>query len=173
MKRVVISAIGDDRPGIVNDLAAVIRALDLNIEDSRMTVLGGQFAEVMSVAGSEQSIDALGARLETTCTELGLVYLLRPTGERERSARTLPYAVSVVAMDHPGIVHDVAGFFSSRGINIEDLSTQMQHAAHTGAPIFNLEMRIQVPTEVRIHALRTAFEDFCAERDLDGKLDSA
>jgi len=170
MERVVISAIGQDRPGIVNDLAALIRDLGLNIEDSRMTVLGGEFAVLMSVAGSATAIAALRPRLEATCTALGLAHLYRPTRARRASGNSLPYQVTVTAMDHPGIVHDVAGFFSSRGINIEELTTQMEHAAHTGTPIFNLQMRVQVPAGTRIQALRTAFEEFCAERDLDGNV---
>ena len=172
MERVVISAIGEDRPGIVNELAAAIRELGLNIEDSRMTVLGGEFAVLMSVAGSSDAITSLGPRFARTCERLGLVHLFRPTGARAKKGDLLPYAVTVTAMDHPGIVHGVAGFFSSRGINIEDLKTQTTHAAHTGTPIFDLEMRVQVPAGTKIHALRTAFEDFCAERDLDGSLDA-
>ena len=73
-------------------------------------------------------------------------------------------------MDHPGIVHEVAGFFSGRQINIEDLETRTSHAPHTGTPLFNLEMRIELPEGTKVHALRTAFESFCAERDLDGSL---
>jgi glycine cleavage system transcriptional repressor len=170
MERVVISAIGHDRPGIVNDLAALIRELGLNIEDSRMTVLGGEFAVLMAVAGPPDAIEALRPRLEATCASLGLAHLYRPTRSRAPSGNLLPYAVTVTAMDHPGIVHDVAGFFSSRSINIDELTTQMEHAPHTGTPIFNLEMRVQVPAGTRIHALRAAFEDFCAERDLDGSV---
>jgi glycine cleavage system transcriptional repressor len=172
MERVVISAIGEDRPGIVNELAATIRELGLNIEDSRMTVLGGEFAVLMAVAGSADAIRELGPRFASTCARLGLAHLFRPTRARTPSGHLLPYSVTVTAMDHPGIVHDVAGFFSSRGINIDDLTTQTAHAAHTGTQIFNLEMRVLLPAGTRIHALRTAFEDFCAERDLDGRLDA-
>ncbi|MCZ6710963.1 MAG: glycine cleavage system protein R, partial [Gammaproteobacteria bacterium] len=49
MARAVISAIGRDRPGIVNELSQAVLDLDLSIEDSRMTVLGGEFAVLMSV----------------------------------------------------------------------------------------------------------------------------
>jgi glycine cleavage system transcriptional repressor len=171
-QRAVISAIGPDRPGIVNAIAEVVRSLDLNIDDSRMTVLGGEFAILMSVTGAEHSMSTLEARIAETCRELGLVHLFRPTVERDRTLGGIPYRVRVRAMDHPGIVHEIAGFFSSRKINIDDLNTEVRPAAHTGTPIFELTMRVQIPSRVPVRALRSAFEDFCDERDLDGVLES-
>ena len=47
----VISALGKDRPGIVDKLARAIYDLDCNITDSRMTVLGGEFAILLLVEG--------------------------------------------------------------------------------------------------------------------------
>ena len=51
----VISALGDDRPGIVNDLSTVILEYGCNIADSRMSVLGGEFALILLVAGNWDS----------------------------------------------------------------------------------------------------------------------
>lgn len=172
-KRAVISAIGPDRPGIVNAIAEVIRGLGLNIDDSRMTVLGGEFAILMSVTGDAAAIAALEGAFATVCGTLGLVHLFRPTVERDRTRQGLPYRVRVRAMDQPGIVHEIAGFFSSRQMNIDDVTTETQHAAHTGTAIFNLLMRVQVPPGTPIRVLKSAFEDFCAEHDLDGVLEAA
>ena len=171
LQRAVISAVGEDRPGIVNDLTQLIEELELNIDDSRMTVLGGEFAVLMSVAGEAEAIAALEPRLTTLCEELGLAHLFRPTTERSAATQGLPYQVRVTAMDHPGIVQRIAGFFSARQINIEDLKTETQHAAHTGTPIFNLHMKIHIPAGTGTRKLRQEFEEFCDERDLDGSLD--
>ena len=43
-QKLVITALGADRPGIVNELSEALYARQLNIEDSRMSVLGGEFA---------------------------------------------------------------------------------------------------------------------------------
>jgi glycine cleavage system transcriptional repressor len=170
-RRAVISAIGPDRPGIVNAIAAVVRELGLNIEDSRMTILGGEFAILMSVTGPERALALLEPRLARVCEDLGLVHLYRPTVDRDRTRPAIPYRVRVRAMDHPGIVHEVAGFFSSRQINIDDLHTVTTPAPHTGTPIFDLTLRVQIPPGMQVRALRSAFEAFCDERDLDGVLD--
>ena len=73
-------------------------------------------------------------------------------------------------MDHPGIVHTVAGFFSERGINIKALDTQTERAAHTGTPIFNLIITVEVPVTVDIVQISDEFYTFCDERNLDGTL---
>ncbi|MBM3890900.1 MAG: glycine cleavage system protein R, partial [Verrucomicrobia bacterium] len=40
----VVSAVGQDRPGIVDRISEFILDHDCNIEDSRMAILGGEFA---------------------------------------------------------------------------------------------------------------------------------
>jgi glycine cleavage system transcriptional repressor len=172
MARAVISTIGRDRPGIVNELTEAVSNLGLNIDDSRMTVLGGEFAVLMSVTGNEEPLEQLRAELENVCAARDTAFLFRRTEERSAAA-TLPYRVRVVAMDHPGIVQGIASFFSARQINIRDLNTETERAAHTGTPIFNLTMTVEVPAGVKVRELREAFEGFCDERDLDGALEAA
>ena len=170
MSRVVISVIGHDRPGLVNELAKLAADLNLSIEDSRMTVLGGEFAVLMSVAGGDLALQRLETKLDRLATELDLAWLLRRTGERADVEGRVPYTVSVTAMDHPGIVHKVASFFSSRDINIYNLDTVCERAAHTGTPIFSLVMEVELPPDVRIAELRDAFFYFCDDHDLDAEL---
>ena len=170
MSRVVISVIGHDRPGLVNDLAKLAADLNLSIEDSRMTVLGGEFAVLMSVAGGDLALQRIETKLDRLATELDLAWLFRRTGERADVEGRVPYTVSVTAMDHPGIVHKVASFFSSRDINIYNLDTVSERAAHTGTPIFSLVMEVELPPDVRIAELRDAFFYFCDDHDLDAEL---
>jgi glycine cleavage system transcriptional repressor len=56
--QLVITALGEDRPGIVDELSNVLGKQQLNIEDSRMSALGGEFAILMLVSGASNSIDA-------------------------------------------------------------------------------------------------------------------
>ena len=59
----VISALGDDRPGLIDGLSGRILESGCNVEDSRMTVLGGQFAVLMLVSGNWNDIGKLEAQL--------------------------------------------------------------------------------------------------------------
>lgn len=166
----VISAVGRDRPGIVNQLSDAILASGGNIADSRMSVLGGEFALILLVNGEEAAIAALENRLPAMQEQLELTLVSRRTQARAQ-AGGVPYYVEVVSMDHPGIVRDVAEFFSSRNINIEELSTRTYPAAHTGTPMFALNMTISVPPSLSVSATRKAFIQFCDDLNLDGDLE--
>ena len=170
MTRAVIATIGKDRPGIVDQLAEIVHDLNLSIEDSRMTVLGGEFAVLMSVAGGTLPLQRLETKLGKLAERMDLAFLFRRTDERANVEGRVPYTVSVTAMDHPGIVHHVAEFFSSQNINIYNLDTVTESAPHTGTPIFSLVMEVEVPPEIRVVELRDSFFYFCDDHDLDGEM---
>lgn len=169
----VISALGDDRPGIVNDLSNAVLEYGCNIADSRMSVLGGEFALILLVSGSWDSIAKLEAALPALGERFGLLVTFKRTEIRKSDQALMPYEVEVVSMDHPGIVHDVADFMSARKINIETLDTEAYSAAHTGTPMFSLNMRISIPGDMHIARLRDEFSEFCDELNLDAVLEPA
>jgi glycine cleavage system transcriptional repressor len=173
MKYVVITAVGDDRTGIVNTLSDEILKDGGNIEDSRMAVLGGAFTIIMLVAGDPEAIDKLVIRIPAMEEKLGMTMVVKKTKPRQQEASLLPYRVDVVCMDHPGIVHDVADFFANRGINIEDMSTTTHAAAHTGTPVFSMHLTIAVDTDSSIAELRHDFQDFCDDLNLDSTMELA
>jgi glycine cleavage system transcriptional repressor len=172
-KYFVISALGKDRPGIVNQLSRAILDSGCNIEDSRMTVLGGEFALILMVSGHWGAITRLERQLPAVEQKLELTIQARHTEPRTDVKDMVPYTVDVVSMDHPGIVHDIAEFFASREINIEEMSTWTYPAAHTGAPMFALNMTVSVPSDVHIGRLRDEFTGFCDTLNLDATLEPA
>ncbi|MBE9515899.1 MAG: glycine cleavage system protein R [Proteobacteria bacterium] len=167
----VISVLGQDRPGIIDQLAKVAVDNHCSIQDSRMTVLGGEFALIQLVSGDSDHINSLESRLPALADELGLSINSRQTLSRTNINDQLPYHVDVIAMDHPGIVQTVAAFFSSRGINIEEMNTGSYAAAHTGTPMFSLEMSVAIPATTSVSSLKHEFTDFCDELNLDGNLE--
>ncbi len=136
-----------------------------------MAVLGGEFALIQMVSGSSENIDRLVAALPELASELDLNIGRRLTRQRDGMANKLPYQVDVIAMDHPGIVQTVAGFFSVRGINIEEMRTGSYAAAHTGTPMFSLSMSVAIPADHSVASLKQDFTRFCDELNLDGSLE--
>ena len=167
--RAVISTIGQDRPGLVSELTERVTALKLSIDDSRMSILGGEFAVLMSVKGTVTALASLETELSNYCEAHSLACLFRRSTDRG-PVDALPYRVDVSAMDHPGIVHRVADFFSNQGINIVDLRTETTPAAHTGTPLFSLSMTIELPARANGPQLEVSFQTFCEEEDLDGEM---
>lgn len=167
----VITCVGPDRPGLVGEMTRVIAACDGNILDSRMALLGGEFAIIMLVNVAAGLRPQLEAELEAYATSADLSLGIRATTTTPATAPGRSYRVQAYTMDHPGIVQQVAAFFGERQCNIAELETSVWSAPHTGTPMFSLDMHISVPAAVASRELRHAFEEFCLDTDLDASLE--
>ena len=167
----VLTAVGKDHPGIVDRLSMAIVDCGCNILDSRMTVLGGEFAVLLLVAGKWNALAKLENALTGLKEELDLHIQSKRTELTKYSNKLLTYRVEVVAIDHPGIVYKIASFFSAREINIRELVTNNYAAPHTGTQMFALDMTIDIPSEIRIANLREDFLEFCDDLNMDAILE--
>jgi glycine cleavage system transcriptional repressor len=168
---VVLSAVGIDRAGVVNDLSKVILDCGGNIEESRMTALGSEFAMLLLVSGNWAAIGKLEKALAKLAEDKPLSINIRKTDVRPMNENSMPYGIDIVSLDQPGIVFRLANFFAARDIEIADLSTRKYAAAHTGSPMFAIQMSINVPASVSISHLRDEFHDLCDQLNLDAILD--
>ena len=142
----VLSALGTDRPGIVDQLAKAAAASGCNIEDSRMTVLGGEFAVLMLVslpegrsADLDEGLGGLAGRgYKVTATPADRTYA-------EAHPGWLPYRIEVHGADHEGIIHEVASYLSRRGISIESMESECTPAPTSGVPLFAMTAEVVVP----------------------------
>jgi len=167
----VITAIGEDRPGIVDDVSRVLLSLDLNIADSRMSVLGGEFALILLVSGNEDSLQKIQQQGDDLEKSLNLSLQFKQTRDRTSGGDSHTYVVTVDGMDNPGIVQHLSRFLSARQINIEDLQTSSYHAPHTGTAMFAVDMTIEIPADVADDSLRDKFMELCDEQNLDASFE--
>lgn len=168
---IVLSAIGTDRTGVVQDITEVILACGGNIEESRMTTLGAEFAMLMLVSGNWHTLAKLEKDLEKLGEGDNLTFAIRKTGEHAARVDRMPYAVDVVSLDHQGIVFGLANFFAAHDIEIADVATRSYAAAHTGAQMFAVQMAINIPASVHIAQLRDEFLELCDRLNLDAILE--
>jgi glycine cleavage system transcriptional repressor len=162
-----ITASGGDKVGLVDRLSSKITESGCSIEESRMAVLGGQFALIMLISGPWNALSRLEGQLDSLGSQLGLAIIHERTHKREQTQPAIPYRVEVVAMDHPGIVRDLSAFFARNGINIEELQTDTYPAPHTGTPMFSVNMVVGIPANVHLSRLREDFLDYCDDLNLD------
>lgn len=167
----VVSALGHDRPGIVNEVSRAIFDCGGNIVDSRMTVLGGEFAVMLLVSGEWNQLARLETALKALQHEHDLTITTKRTEPRKDIPQAAPYSVEVVAIDHPGIVHQLAKFLSGFNINIQDLRTDRYPAPHTGTLMFSVHMIIHIPQQIHITRFREQFFDYCDQLNLDAILE--
>lgn len=172
MQQFVISAIGPDQPGIVNKLTKAVEQLGGNLADSRMINLKGQFAVVMLVEIAPDQHDPLKQSLTQVAQPLGLV-LSFSTDPSSPSVQGIPYRIRTYAMDQVGLVHRITHQLHSLNVNIEELNTQLEHGAHSGTPLFTMDMIVTIPKDVALVDVRRALEDLCAQLNCDLDIDRA
>ena len=164
----VVSAIGPDRTGIVSALTEYLLKRDANVEDSRMMVLGGDFAVILLFSAEDAALERILAEEENLARESGLSLLMRrTTAGPETKGPSLVWRVTAVAMDHPGIVHRLAQAVARRTINILELSSHTAPAPVSGTPVFSMEMKVSVPAEQKPSVLRDEMARLGEEEGVD------
>jgi glycine cleavage system transcriptional repressor len=167
----VLTAIGNDRPGLVDEVTRYVLERGGNLEDSRMVNLHGQFAMMMLVTGSEDVMarlrDGLGTLKKASFVHAEL-HAADITGHRATAA--IPYRLNTWAMDHPGLAQSVAHLLGEKGVNIESADTALRPAPYTNAPLFEMELVIAVPAATPVAELREAIGRLCDEMNIDWQL---
>jgi glycine cleavage system transcriptional repressor len=166
-----VTAIGNDRVGIVDDISGFLAELELNIEESRMALLGGEFAGIVLVSGTESAIHRLVTDAEAFGNRSALTIRVVPTVQSHHEPSDRPYLLSAYSLDTPGLVHAVSAVLRGLAVNIEDLESEVTAAPWTGAPMFTMRARIVVGKAVPISRVKDALADLEEERDLDIRLD--
>ena len=172
----VVTVIGDDRPGIVERLSDLVLAAGGNWEESRMARLAGKFAGLLRVSVGADQADALAARL-TMLDEGGLTVVAERSADDEERRQAVPgdrapaalrtFALDLVGSDQPGIIREIARVLASRGVNIEELETEVTSAPMSGETLFRARARLGLPATVTSEDIRHILEAIAADLLVD------
>jgi glycine cleavage system regulatory protein len=156
-----------DRPGIVERVTEVVVAHGANWEASRMARLGGEFAGIVLVSVAEQHADALAHSLRDLADDQMTVAVrgTRPSPTVAAGLRSCQFQLT--GADHEGIVHTVAAYLASQGINVEDMETDIVAAPVTASPLFRMVARLQVPEQLTFAQLRVNLADIAEDLGVD------
>ena len=172
MPHALLTAIGADRPGLVDEVSQYIFDRGGNIEDSRMVNLRGQFAIVVLIGGNADALDRVGRELPELSKESSLHAELRSVGESAVPTQpALPYRLSGTGLDQAGLVHRIAHLLRGMHVNIESLDTRLTPAPYTGAPMFDMELILSVPNTTSLSTLRQNLAVVCDELNVDWNLE--
>ena len=171
LEHAVLSAIGSDRPGLVEEVSEFILQHQGNIEDSRMVNLRGQFAMMLLISASPDALRSMQASLPALIRKSHLHIEVHVTAAVASPARpALPYRLTASTLDQAGLVHSIAHLLRSLNVNIESMETTLAAAPYTGAPIFEMALAMSVPGDLPLSKLRKQLGDLCDQLNIDWKL---
>lgn len=167
MSHFALTAIGEDRPGIVSAITEPLARLGCNLEDSSSSILGGHFSVMLVLsAPGPLTAEAIEREVDRFASPLGVRVAVRPLPDPDRARAIAPtHVLSVYGADRPGIVHAVARFLADREINITELETRL--IGRSSAPVYAMLLEIAFPQGADAPALERELEGLAGHLGVD------
>ncbi len=164
----VLTVIGDDRPGLVGELSAAISAHHGNWLESSMAQLAGKFAGIVEVSVGAAQAEALG-------TALGQLKGLKVTVESATLQKSAPAGrrlkLALVGHDRIGIVREVSQVLAHHAVNVESLDTHTSSAPMSAAVLFHAVAELTAAPDLDVSALTGELERISNDLMVDITLD--
>lgn len=171
MTSIVLTVIGQDKPGLVSAISQRITAAGGNWLDSRMANLAGKFAGLLLVSVPREKTEALIASLQTLGQQGLRVVIEEGINEAASGGRMLK--LELTGHDRPGIVRDISDALARQKVNIEEMETAFFNGSFSGENMFEMRATLRAPAELTDDALRKTLESLANNLMVDINLDAA
>ncbi|UPW19982.1 glycine cleavage system protein R [Agarivorans sp. TSD2052] len=163
MKQLVISVLGKDRPGIVDQLSSLVVKHHGSWLASSLTELAGQFAGILHIEVAEENVAALSEEL------LNQPQLLINIAEGSDSDNTADEQVmiTVTANDRVGIVQEVTQVLNSLGISLSEINTHVGSAPNWGGLIFTAQLLVPCASDDQRNLIQDSLESLADDLMVD------
>ena len=159
----VMTLLGQDRPGLVEMVARLVNDHQGNWLESRVSHLGGQFAGILRVAVPEDQADSLLQALGALASQ-GLKVLAHPAAELSKPSSGALVQLEIVGQDRPGIIRQISHTLAAHQVNVEELDTECSSAPMSGETLFTAKARLRLPsTPAGTADLQKALETIAAD----------
>jgi glycine cleavage system regulatory protein len=166
MTPLVLTFVGDDRPGLVNAISEAVAAHGGTWLESRSARLAGKYAGILLAGIPDDSVIPLESALAKLAPS-GLRVSIERGGAADSETHTRTVKLDVVGNERPGIVRDVTQALTRLGVNIEEFASGLESEPFTGVQMFHATARLSVPEGLELDDLRKALERLAGEIMVD------
>ena len=169
MKKMIISILGKDRPGIIAAVTRILFELDCNIENVSQTILQNEFSGIF-IVGVPRSLadDDLHRRLEDKLSPTGLHVYEKPLSQGDDSESTVasePFVITTKGPDRKGLVAGITAVIASHRVNVTNLQAVFKGGDDPNANIMIYE--VDIPNDANQQALRRDLRETALSLSLD------
>ena len=164
--QLILTAIGDDRPGLTKALADAIADAGGNWLESQFSTLGGYYVGSVLVELPDERLDGL----KTAVREIdasGFSIEVQPLAETHEPTHSRAFCFDLVASDRPGIVREVSTAIAELGASIDELETGTETEAWSGQTMFRARVCVAVPDGMSAEKVRDKLEEISGEMMVD------
>lgn len=170
MANLVLTVIGDDQSGLVDALSGVVADHGGNWDTSQMARLAGKFAGIVLISVPDQKVEGLLESLQPLETQGLLDITVSEASSDPADDGSTLLSLELVGPDHPGIIHDISHALATRGVSIEELSTETSSAPMAGGQVFRATARLRAPSGLTLDALYETMDELADELLVDIEL---
>ncbi len=171
----ILTVIGDDRPGLVERLSSVVSQHQGNWLESSMSHLSGKFAGIVRIDIPHSEVEGFGQALAVLP---GLRVAMEnaaadAAGKQQAAVAASPrrLKLSLVGHDRIGIVREVSQVLARHDINVESLNTHTSSAPMSAALLFHAAAELTASPGLDARALTADLERLSNDLMADIALD--
>lgn len=161
MKKLIISVLGQDRPGIIAAVSDVLYRQQYNIEDVSQTILQSSFSSIFIVTGPDSSDpQMLNQVLNDETRHMNMHYFVRELNDRQpkwTQAACESFVITTRGPDQKGLVAKVAKVLSDNNVNVTQLQAVFRGGNEPDRNVMIYE--VDIPVDVDLNKLRQALRD--------------
>jgi glycine cleavage system transcriptional repressor len=169
MNKLIISVLGEDRPGIIAAVTRVLHDQDYNIEEVSQTILQNQFSCFFIVAGPvEISPGQLVKALQDNTSIFDLFFHVHELGmdaAASRASQSEPFVVTTRGPDRKGLVAGITAVFAAYNVNVGQLRAVFRGGDEPGNNTMIYE--VDIPLNADQKELRKALCEKAEELNLE------
>ena len=169
MKKIILTVIGPDKPGIIASVSDILFKHGCNIENISQTILQSEFAGICVVSIPETlTIDVLQKAMSDALDPLNLHVHISHLGEESSSSANIgtePFIISTCGPDQKGLVAHVSKIIADFGVNISYLKAVFEGGSNPDRNIMIFE--VDIPLNVDLTAFSNALKQKAGTLNLD------
>ena len=167
----LLSVSSQDKPGVIESISSCIQSCNASWLESRLAHLSGKFVGVIRIRLDESKSSNLKLSLQKL-EEQGIYVSVEKPKDNNTATETVKTAkFSAIGPDRTGIVKEIASAFARKGINIEELETNLSSMPYSGEPIFEAIGLLSLPADINIKQLMDKMDAIANDLGINLDLD--
>jgi len=156
MKSILISVLGDDKPGLLDSLSEIIVSNDGDWVESNMSTVEAKFAGILRVNVPAKNSKKL--MKELTSSKLGLQIACEETVPVTQSDYK-SYNIELIGQNHVGIINQLSHVLTyDLKANVEGIKTEIIDASMSGEQLFKAQIKLHLPISIDEQLIKDKLE---------------
>jgi glycine cleavage system regulatory protein len=161
MKSIVISVLGNDKPGLIDGLSSIVDLHQGDWVESRMSKIEGKFAGILRINVPDNNLQPLVGGLADA--DLGLSIACEEVRPPAKLSRFKSYNIELIGNNHSGIIRQLSHVLANLGANLEEMQTEVVDGSMSGEKLFKATIHLELPIGVNEDFVRAKLEQIANE----------